>query len=84
MYSPLDFKTGAIFYFLMKQLMSVQVHVKNGSRHADLHLYNMSRIVRKQDFCLCENKDADQLCSNCEADNSNCVADQRLFFSLHG
>ena len=24
-------------------------------------------VVRKSDFCLCENKGADQLCSNCEA-----------------
>ena len=28
----------------------------------------MCCIVRKQDFCLCENKAADQLRSNCEAD----------------
>ena len=34
----------------------------------------MSRIVRKLDFCLCENKGVDQLRSNCEAD-------QRLCFS---
>ena len=27
-----------------------------------------SRIVRKPDFCLCENKGADQLRGNCEAD----------------
>ena len=29
--------------------------------------------MRKPDFCLCENKDADQLCSNGRAD-------QRLYF----
>ena len=33
----------------------------------------MSRIMRKPDFCLYENKGTDQLCSNCEAD-------QCLFF----
>ena len=33
----------------------------------------LSSILRKQDFCLCKNKDADQLRSNCEAD-------QRLYF----
>ena len=33
---------------------------------------NMSRIVRKPDFCLCENKGADQLRSNCEADQRLC------------
>ena len=33
----------------------------------------MSRIVRKPAFCICENKDADQL-------RGNRVADQRLCF----
>ena len=28
--------------------------------------------MRKPDFCLCENKDADQLCSNCTADQRLC------------
>ena len=32
----------------------------------------LSRIVRKPDFCLCENKGADQLRSNCEADQRLC------------
>ena len=35
--------------------------------------YYLSRVKRKPDLCLCENKDADQLCSNC-------TADQRLYF----
>ena len=39
-----------------------------------LHIYKLSRVMRKQDFCLCENKDTDHLRSNCEAD-------QRLCFS---
>ena len=29
-------------------------------------------VMRKPDFCLCENKDADQLCSNCTADQHLC------------
>ena len=29
-------------------------------------------MVKKQDFCLCENKCADQLRSNCEADQRLC------------
>ena len=33
---------------------------------------DVSRIMRKSDFCLCENKGADQLCSNCEADQLLC------------
>ena len=33
----------------------------------------MSLVVRKPAFCICENKEADQL-------RSNCAADQRLCF----
>ena len=32
----------------------------------------MSRDMRKQDFCICENKDADQLRGNREADQRLC------------
>ena len=34
--------------------------------------HHMSRVLRKPDFSLCENKDADQLCSNCTADQHLC------------
>ena len=34
--------------------------------------YEMSRIVRKQAFCICENKDADQLRGNREPDQCLC------------
>ena len=33
---------------------------------------NLSLIVRKPAFCICENKDADQLRSNCAADHRLC------------
>ena len=33
---------------------------------------DMSRVVRKQAFCICENKDADQLHGNREADQRLC------------
>ena len=33
---------------------------------------NMSRIMRKQTFCICENKDVDQLRSNRKADQRLC------------
>ena len=38
--------------------------------------------MRKPDFCLCENKGADQLCSNCEADQRLCFryTDSTIFF----
>ena len=40
---------------------------------ARVFLYNhMSRVTRKPDFYLCENKGADQLRSNCEADQRLC------------
>ena len=32
----------------------------------------MSRDVRKPDFCICENKDADQLRGDVEADQCLC------------
>ena len=34
--------------------------------------HNMSRVMRKQAFCICENKDADQLHGNREADQRLC------------
>ena len=34
--------------------------------------HQMSRVVRKPDFCICENKDADQLRGNREADQRLC------------
>ena len=37
-------------------------------------LWHMSRVtvMRKPAFCICENKDADQLCGNCTADQHLC------------
>ena len=32
----------------------------------------MCRGMRKPDFCICKNKDADKLCSDCEADLHLC------------
>ena len=37
-----------------------------------LHNHDLSRIVRKPAFCICENKDADQLRGNREADQRLC------------
>ena len=37
------------------------------------HKKHMSLVIRKPAFCICVNKDADQL-------RSNCAADQRLYF----
>ena len=32
----------------------------------------MSCVLRKPTFCICENKDADRLCSYCESDQRLC------------
>ena len=40
---------------------------KTGSCNFRFRKY-MSRVMRKQTFCICENKDADQLRGNREAD----------------
>ena len=34
---------------------------------AKMNSYHMSHALRKQDYCLCENKDIDQQCVNCFA-----------------
>ena len=34
--------------------------------------HNLSCVMRKPAFCICESKDADQLCSNCTADERLC------------
>ena len=44
--------------------------------------HNMSRIVRKPDFCLCENKGADQLRGNREADQRLCFRYTDSIFPL--
>ena len=36
------------------------------------HFDDLSRIVRKPAFCICENKDADQLLGNRKADERLC------------
>ena len=38
----------------------------------DLYLQYMSNIMREAAFCICENKDADQLRGNREADQRLC------------
>ena len=35
-------------------------------------MFHMSRVMRKPDFCIYENKGADQLRGNCEADQHLC------------
>ena len=37
-----------------------------------IHEYKLSRRIRKPTTCIGENKGADQLCSNCTADQHHC------------
>ena len=37
------------------------------------YVYDLSRVVRKPAFCICKNKDADQLRGNREADQRLCI-----------
>ena len=53
-------------YILYKQ------HQEKTCLKPDILIY-MSLVMRKSAFCICENKDTDQL-------RSNCAADQCLFF----
>ena len=52
--------------------IGVQVGIFHFHGNVFLVCSYMSRVVRKPDFCLGENKGADQLRSNCEADQRLC------------
>ena len=53
--------------------MNAKVTSKAGDCFSKIYPGQMSHVMRKPVFCICENKDADQL-------RSNCAADQRLCF----
>ena len=56
---------------LLDDLISKNIHVF--SQRIELKAINkMSRFMRKLDFCICENKDADQLRGDSEADQRLC------------
>ena len=75
-------RTGKAFGNSLKLLKRIRDGAKN--RHGrvarntqliffGLIIYNeMSRVMRKQTFCICENKDADQLRGKREADQRLC------------
>ena len=58
--------------------MSANIRIWNGCIKLGLLLgilfvlFNVSRVMRKPTFCICENKDADQLRGNREADQRLC------------
>ena len=43
------------------------VIVTTGAKNGLIDLIYESRYEKKTAFCICENKDADQLCNNCAA-----------------
>ena len=59
----------------------ITVHIPTLTKYSDrqahvyvcLSAYEMSRDGRKPDICICENKDADQLRGNREADQRLCL-----------
>ena len=74
--SPMPFlSTGAMLKFQVFKVFYFHNIKNNGT----LKLYlKLSLVMRKPAFCICENKDADQLRGNREADRRE--ADQRLCF----
>ena len=44
---------------------------RNGGKYFHNQIV-LSRVMKKPDFCLCENKGTDQLCSNCKAGQRLC------------
>ena len=67
------FVLSAIFdASILEPKISTRYHVYD-CEYGSFAVCHMSLVVRKPAFCICENKDADQL-------RSNCAADQRLCF----
>ena len=53
-----------LLFFQLKDYVSLPFEI--------MDLYKMSLVMRKPAFCICENKDADQLRGNREADQRLC------------
>ena len=69
------------FYLRTENLLIFTTFIHKGGKHywrlngpvnAHLILLILSLRMRKPTICICENKDADQLCSNCTADQRLC------------
>ena len=58
--------------FDIKFIRRDQKTSRNGEALVKSDKLHMSRVVRKPAFCICENKDADQLRGNREADQRLC------------
>ena len=62
--------TGHHIYFTGHHILHWASHIFHWASHTSLGITCMSRDARKPDFCICENKDADQLRGNPEADHA--------------
>ena len=66
-----------------EELTKIIYHISSNTHPICSSAIKMSRVMRKPAFCLCENKDADQLRANREADQCVCFATlivQSLYF----
>ena len=59
-------------YLVFVKLSSLSIVVAMFDLVHYVGIYNMSLVVRKPAFCICENKDADQLRGYREADQCLC------------
>ena len=71
------FQTPEFANLLIVQKYKIQeinfVQKKNPNlQYFEIYIQQMSRVMRKPTFCICENKGADQLCSVCKADQRLC------------
>ena len=66
------FCIASLFILKFSLMNLMQIFNQDESNHEKLFVPYMRRVVRKPAFCICENKDADQLRGNCEADQRLC------------
>ena len=86
-FSPFDMDELITFYIIFqsldvfcsstnqmegKSVQNQQILAQFESLMSNDNINNLSRIMRKQTFFICENKDADQLCGHPEADQRLC------------
>ena len=55
-----------------KELKKEKKMAKLAAKGGDASQEQVSRVMRNPDICLCKNKGADQLRSNCKADQRLC------------
>ena len=56
----------------MRSFLPYLIYKLKRNKYEAFGYYQMSHVMRKPDFYLCENKSADQLCTNCTGDQRLC------------